>query len=255
MSDFIKQFPKPEDVLDLEPEHLAICLLEYLHSIKDFGTQRAIMQTAYISSQDMVPPCNRNYDVSMAVIEGWCWLIREGFIVPRPGGKSSDEYDFSRLGKKLKNRAEIEDYLNRVRFPRELLHAAVSDRAWPLYLKGEYDTAVFQAFKEVEVAVRKAAGYSDSEFGKPLMRSAFYASNDTTSPGPLSDTTEPYEEQKSLQELFAGAYGRARNPTAHRHGVLTNPTEAFDLLVMASHLLRIVDRRSSSLVQSCAASP
>ena len=70
--------------------------MEYLHSL-GFHERRGEMRTSYITSDRMVPPCNRNYQVSRAVTEAWSWLIREGLVIPRPGG-NPDEYDFSRRG-------------------------------------------------------------------------------------------------------------------------------------------------------------
>jgi Protein of unknown function (Hypoth_ymh) len=55
--------------------------------------------------------------------------------------------------------------------------------------RGEYDTAVFQAFREVEVAVRSAGKFPAEQFGKELMRKAFKpadAKNPTIAPGPLA---------------------------------------------------------------------
>jgi len=244
MARFVDLLPGPEAALDLEPPDLGALMMEFFHSIKDHHDRRRTMSVEYIVKGHLVPePCPDRYKVMRAVNEAWLWLIREGLIVLRPTESGADLYDFSRRGETLKTRFDVQEYRKRARFPKDLLHPVVAEKVWSLYLRGEYDTGVFQAFKEVEVAVRVAGGYSDSDYGKDLMRRAFRPSNENP-PGPLSDSSEPLEEQKSLQELFAGAYGRVRNPTAHRHGVMTEPTEAFEMLVIASHMLWIVQRRS-----------
>src|SRR5713101_9279185 len=56
---------------------------------------------------------------------------------------------------------------------RQLLHPTVAAKVIGAFVRGEYDTAVFQAFKEVEVAVRAKGKFPDTEVGVPLMRRAF----------------------------------------------------------------------------------
>jgi hypothetical protein len=43
-----------------------------------------------------------------------------------------------------------------------------------MYLRGDYDVAVFQAFKEMETAVQRAAELPDDLVGIPLMHKAFH---------------------------------------------------------------------------------
>jgi uncharacterized protein Ymh len=61
--------------------------------------------------------------------------------------------------------------------------------------------------------------------------------------GPLTDKSVPEAERAALAHLFAGAWGYFRTPTGHRH-VLLEPAVAAEIIMFASHLMRIVDERA-----------
>jgi hypothetical protein len=63
--------------------------------------------------------------------------------------------------------------------------------------------------------------------------------------GPLTDTAKPTSEQDALMQLFAGAIGSYKNPHSHRTVNLTDPREAKEQIILATHLLGIVDARAS----------
>ena len=106
---------------------------------------------------------------------------------------------------------------------------------WPLFLRGDYDVAVFQAFKLVEVRVRALGRYTDKDYGPVLMHRAFAANK-----GPLADRTQLEAEQEATAALFAGAIGLFKNPGSHRT-VAWEPDAAAEAIYLANTLLRILD--------------
>jgi len=120
--------------------------------------------------------------------------------------------------------------------PSLLFHADVLAKSFPALERAEFDTAVFRAFRCVEIQVRKRGKLPKDLVGTALMRKAFDV--DT---GPLTDSQMPRAEREARSHLFCGAIGSYKNPSSHREVEYTF-NEAFEMLLVASHLLQILDR-------------
>ena len=228
--------PDPKALLELEPEELAGVLLQYLNALSP-SEQRQLHRYNFSLEAARGYPKDQWEDLSKALMEAWVWLEREGLLVPRPGIQG--EWVFiSRRGRKLATREEVDHYREANLLPRQHLHPRIAGKVWASFLRGDYDTAVFQSYKEIEVLVREVGHFADDDFGVGLMRKAFGPK------GPLTDRSALRAEREALANLFAGALGTYKNPTSHRN-VTIESSEAVEMIVLASHLLYIVDKRSS----------
>jgi uncharacterized protein (TIGR02391 family) len=126
------------------------------------------------------------------------------------------------------------------RLVKDALYPAIRDDVWSLYHREKFDTAIFEAMKAVEVAVRAAAQKPNTLLGVKLMQEAF---SPAPNPGPLTDASQDGGEQVARMSLFAGAVGSYKNPQSHRHVAIDDPDEAAEIIMLANHLLRIVDAR------------
>ena len=242
--------PGAADLLSLEVEDLAGVLLIHLNSYEGAYANSVyqngqICQSNFLNAQtptghgqkpeygDQQPQVNR------ALMEAWSWLENEGFLIRDPM-QPAPWFFVSRRGQRLKSRDDFEAYRKANLLPTGQLHPLLASKVYPSFLRGDYDTAIFQAFKEVEIAVRKAGNFPQDLIGDKLMRAAFASAKNNLTVGPLTDTQLPIAEQEATAHLFAGAFEVYRNPTGHRY-VPTEAVEAAEVIMFASQLLRIVD--------------
>ena len=176
-----------------------------------------------------------NYDKAARVIqEAWSILHVEGLIAPS-GDTSNHQWFITRKGKLIKSRGEYESYRRGYLLAENSLAPELEQKVRPLFLGGDYDTAVFKAFRELEVRVRDSGGFSEELLGVPLMRTAFDVKS-----GPLTDHSRVEGERVAAQHLFAGAIGIFKNPSSHRN-VSFSPKEAAAIIRFADYLLSWVD--------------
>ena len=228
--------PDAKTLAELEPHELAGLSLELILNGGPFAPSR--LHPTGFTNPDTIGlfPQEQRAELQHLMAEGWSWLVNEGLLAPIPGDTSGWHF-VTRRGKKLKNRQGLQAYVASVTLPRALLHPAITQACWSAYLRGEYDTAVFQAFRELEIAVRDAAGFTADDYGAYLMRRAFAENK-----GPLADKSSPISEQAALAHLMAGAVGSYKNPHSHRH-VAVGVEEACEMILLASHLVKIVESR------------
>jgi hypothetical protein len=77
-------------------------------------------------------------------------LLAPDLEQPAPGF-----FILTRRGQSLKTRVDVETYRKGQMLPEDFLPPLFLEKVLPLFRRGDPDIALFQAFKEIEVAVRK----------------------------------------------------------------------------------------------------
>ena len=250
MREIVREIPEVEVVLALGPEELGGRLLAMLRRRYPAGGARfAEFHVGNLVGETLDEPNQVNwgagaYRASGAVAEAYGWMIGQGLIVPAPGNHSPGVYMLSRRAYDLATDEGFQRYLTAARLPRELLHPSIAERVWQSFLRGEFDTAAFQAMRQVEIAIKEATGIQ--ELGMKLAAQAFRPLDDKGMAGPLTDLEAESGEQDGMMQLFRGALGALKNPHSHRVVNFEDPADAASTVIFASQLLRVVDRRNAA---------
>ena len=235
MSTIYELMPDHKVLLSLEPEELAGIVLEYLHTLDENELYPQPLTEDYTVEKY---PSKYQEDIKQALREAWVWLESEGLIArKRPATYDGGLIFITRKGKRVQNAEDLKSYRKANLLPKKLLHPVIAQKVYHLFLRGDYDTGIFQAYKEVEIAVRNAGSYTAAEYGVDLMRKAFHTDN-----GPLTDQNQTKPEREATAHLFAGAIGLYKNPHSHRNVPVT-VEETVQIIMLASHLLEIIDSR------------
>lgn len=245
MPNITDEIPDADVLLALQPEELGAKLL---FIIRQRNERMFMIEGLQNEPWDMGLPEARRYQtqkrpqVMQALMEAWTWLELQGLIVPAEGTNGRNGWRvLSRRSHQFENAQAFANYQIAKLLPKELLHPSFSEKVWLAFVRGDYDTAVFEAMKQVEIMVRAAANLTTSAIGVNLMRTAFNPTN-----GQLRDMSAGASEQQALMELFTGAIGSYKNPQSHRDVNLSDPVQALEIILLANHLIRIAEARGDA---------
>ncbi|HEY2858545.1 MAG TPA: TIGR02391 family protein [Terracidiphilus sp.] len=231
--------PDPQKLLALETPEVAFVLLQHLAS-GNVGSspERSVFMGNFF--QQAVSPVNAypaEYQTAITehLIMAWQWLLRENLLIPYPGNTTGWVCVSSR-GHKAVAKEQFDKYRHAALLPQGILHPSMSATAFSAFLRGEYDIAIFAAFRALENMVRDVCKYSSQAVGVKLMRDAFDPKS-----GPLTDKTLVNAEQEAMAHVYAGAIGLFKNPTSHRLNSFTRPEEAVSLVLLANYLIAQVE--------------
>ena len=249
-----KLYPNAADLLNTPAEDLVPILLAFAREAMKH--QNRMFDPNYVNAiatgdtpiRPDVPRYTNHADrekVRLHLAEVWSIIEAERLMMPAPDMNGANGYKvFTARGVDISNAVDFQKLREASKFPKSLLHPRIADKVWNTMMRGDLSGAVFDAFLAVEEEVRSAGGFKPTDIGVQLMRDAFKKGT-----GPLTDTSAPPGQQDGITNLFKGAIGTFRNPSAHTTVVFADPRDAQYQVLLASHLLRIVELAAQVVTQ------
>jgi len=231
-------------VLELSPEELAAALLRVLNRQADEERKRKVDLEPAFNLGNFCSASAAGYGqynkepLVLAVATAWNHLEAIGMLAAHP--LNHGWHFLTARAKAVRSEAGYEHLKKIALYPRGSIHPWIEKETYAEFLRGDYETAIFKAFKAIEVVVRELGRrhVDDRVIGKDLMAKAFNPKD-----GYLSDEREIEAERTSLMELYRGAIGWLKNPASHRVVNITEPVEAIEMIQLASLLMRVVEKR------------
>jgi uncharacterized protein (TIGR02391 family) len=191
------------------------------------------------------PRLSEFFDISPLTDEEYAQGLRAVYELERDGYIMQDPSQSNDVFKVLTERGRqvVEQSLDEMELPaidvdqlitRSDLRSLVHDD----YLAGDYETAIFKAFRHLEELVRSKAQQPLEVIGADLMSRAFNPNQGALS-HPNAQTTA---EKEGFHLLLRGAIMWFKNPSSHRTVGYADPEEAAQVLAFANLLLDLVDQ-------------
>ncbi|MDI1286001.1 MAG: TIGR02391 family protein [Reyranella sp.] len=239
--------PEADTLLGLDPEELGLILLRVLadpQNQQNGMTHPGTLETRLFPQSGGGPyPQQKTEECLEAVREAFAWLEGQALLIAAdPMNTQGGWRKLGRCARRLLSDEAVADYRAASRLPRQILHGDIKENVYFNFQRGDYQTAVYCAFREVEILVARVSGIKGKN-GVRLMREAFkpadpHKTGDTA--GPLTDVDAEYPEQEARAHLFAGAFGECRNPHSHKE-IGLKAEDAVHMLMLASYLHRMLD--------------
>lgn len=254
----------PEQILRIPSEQLGILILHRLTELDAGHWGLHNFTTEYLATAMPAQPMTTSVytgdqlragkeKIIAKLADAWAWLEQQRYLGPDPNSRLGEQWRaLTERGKEVLN-TPVEDVLRRVEAAEVLgrgLHPRIEAQVRDTWNAGDFETAIFKAAREIEIAVGEhlpppPAGQK-KPYGVDVINAAFGKGK------PLADPSQDAGEQEGTRALYAGFIGTFKNPGSHRHFEPEDPVQAADIIRTADLLMRMLDDTTG---QSGAASP
>jgi len=128
------------------------------------------------------------------------------------------------------------------------LHPLVVEASRSLFIDGHYAQATFEAFKTLNIFVKKKSGRKDLD-GQTLMSTVFNEQNPILKINNFANQSD-IDEQAGFKFLYMGAMRGIRNPKAHERIRQTDPFRTLKYLAFVSLLIERVEESKKKMYES-----